>query len=101
MDAHWSRLPEAAAGGDGEGGAGEGTAGGGSGGGFTVCVARARAANAFICNETHYRALESVNASAVPSAAEPSGTGGRLRAAYFVRLPCARYISIKRTMPTN
>jgi hypothetical protein len=45
-------------------------------GGFTVEVSEARPANAFICNETHHRALSATRLCS-----------GRLAAAYFVHLP--------------
>jgi pyrrolidone-carboxylate peptidase len=49
-------------------------------GGFRVELAPARQSNTYICNETHYRALEAVHlAECCP--------GTRLRAAYFVHIP--------------
>lgn len=45
--------------------------------GFELVVLRARAANTYICNETHHRALRAVEAGAGPSAA------------YFMHIPYA------------
>ena len=53
---------------------------------FSVEEAPARKQNSYICNETHWRALRAVEASA-PSLAD--GEHG-LRAAYFLHLPYAR-----------
>jgi hypothetical protein len=50
-------------------------------GGFRVEVAAARSDNAYICNETNWRALEAVAAAAVTSKPKPS------LAAYFLHLP--------------
>mmetsp|Transcript_660 Transcript_660/g.971 ORF Transcript_660/g.971 Transcript_660/m.971 type:complete len:95 (-) Transcript_660:73-357(-) len=52
-------------------------------GGYTVHIAGASAKNAYLCNETHYRALESLRHS---REAEPL----RLQAAYFLHIPFAR-----------
>ena len=80
--------------------------------GFTLRVASARAQNTYICNETHWRALEAAHACAVH---QPGGSadlstpsrnsqdeevfvdsnskrntnagGGRLRGAFFVHVP--------------
>jgi hypothetical protein len=62
------------------------------GGLFRVEVAPARRENTYICNETHWRALEAVWAAAAGgggSDGETSGhsVGGRLRAAFFVHVP--------------
>jgi len=54
-------------------------------GAFQVKVAHARPENAYICNETHFRALK---AQTLAAAARSSGI--RLRAAYFLHLPYAR-----------
>ena len=53
-------------------------------GGFHVAVENAREDNAYICNETHWRALEAV------AAAEAAGAQAALRAAYFIHLPYPR-----------
>ena len=84
-------------------------------GGHAVRIAEARPANAYICNETHWRALKAVqragdrgggggggggggagaggdgSGDGVGGAISPSGDGDevRLRAAYFVHLPYA------------
>ena len=49
--------------------------------GFTAKLAPAREANTYICNETHWRALE-----AVQTASTSSGTG-RLLGGYFLHVP--------------
>ena len=51
-------------------------------GDYTLVVARAREDNAYLCNETHYRALERVNASVRDRA--------RLQSAYFLHIPYAK-----------
>jgi hypothetical protein len=76
-------------------------------GGFALRVAAARAQHAYVCNETHWRALEAVHAAAAGAAASASATGcgalvgpggesskaadtaagGRLRGAFFVHVP--------------
>jgi hypothetical protein len=50
-------------------------------GAYTLQVARARPENSYLCNETHFRALERVDASVA--------SGGRLRHAYFLHIPYA------------
>jgi len=78
--------------------------------GFTLRVASARAQNTYICNETHWRALEAAHACAVaPGGSADLSTpcssqdrevfidsnsnrntnagGGRLRGAFFVHVP--------------
>lgn len=52
-------------------------------GDYTLRVARARPDNSYLCNETHFRALERVNASVE--------AGQRLRQAYFVHIPYAEH----------
>ena len=48
-------------------------------GGFTVRTIGARPSNAYICNETHFRALGAVDLS--------RRTSGRLRSAFFIHIP--------------
>ena len=43
---------------------------------------QARPANAFLCNETHYRALKALTVT-------KAGSGQSLRAAYFLHIPYA------------
>ena len=51
------------------------------GGGFVLTVAPARPKNAFICNETHFRALQAqIHATSSPGEAS-------LKAAYFLHIP--------------
>jgi len=75
-------------------------------GGFALRVAAARAQNAYVCNETHWRALEAVHAAGAAAAlasatgggapvgpggesskAADTTAGGRLRGAFFVHVP--------------
>ena len=50
--------------------------------GYRVAVADARESNSYLCNETHYRALQALSRSESPQ------TG--LRQVYFVHIPYAR-----------
>jgi hypothetical protein len=51
-------------------------------GSYELVVARARNENTYLCNETHFHALERLNASAE--------AGERLRNAYFIHVPYAK-----------